>query len=311
MEPNPSLYLGWSPDLESQHSSDIAALSLADGSLPCSSLAPSDTPLNLDPSWFIQKNQGCWPFCHAHMRNGIVRLLYWLTTKGKQEEFSRYYAAITDLRMDGNDSEPAGASIGGSLKASIKYGEALEAEMPYPPLWPNPPVNGPDATDAWCRRNYTNKLPESATQDSMSRHIQSIVPNIRTYKDLDAALTSGRTAVGFGMNWTTGWAGVRSVDTVKYFPSGRVLGGHALLFFGWRTILGRRYPIMHNSHDGWGINRRAAIAPEVCDQILSQSQFGAFAVTNIAIEEKDAAQAQPWDWLTVETLKAKPIDPFS
>lgn len=290
---------GWNPDLESQHDAEIAKVSTGFGVLNCAAPAAEAIPLNLEIDWFTQDDQGAWPFCHAHMRAGIEEVLYWLTTKGKVKQASRLYDAITDMRMDGNDSSPEGASIGGSLRAAIKDGWCEETILPYPPLYPQDGIG----------RHYSNKIPETATEDSKHRHIKSIVPGIRTYKDVDAALVSGRTAVGFGMNWLSGWGQIRGVGTVNSTPSGRNLGGHALFFFGWRTISGLRYPILHNSHNGWGIKRRAAIHPHVVDDILAHSQFGAFAVTNIEIDDP-IPQPQPWDWLTSGNFQSGPVDPF-
>lgn len=300
--------LGWKPELEGLHAEAIAANALSTGSLLCS-LSESEIPANLDPTWFVQKNQGCWPFCHAHMREGIVKVLYWLSTKGQVQDFSRYYAAITDMRMDGNDSQPEGASIGGSLNASIKYGEPLESLMPYPPLQPDNPGPGFNY-DRWCAQHYSNKIAEGVQEDANQRHIKSLVPGIRSYSQLMNALTSGRTAIGIGITWTSGWAQIRGVDVVHHLPSGRILGGHALFLFGWRTIGGEKYPLMHNSHDGWGINRRAALSPSCIDDMLNRNGFGCIAATNIELTEK-VPQAQPWDWITPDSFESKPIDPWS
>jgi len=299
--------LGWLPDLEKMHDEAMLAMTLADGALPCSTPPAFAIPATLDPDWFIQAVQGVWPFCHAFMRCGIFRVLYWLTTKGQQIDVSEYYAAITDMMMDGDASQASGASIAGSLRASIKYGEAGEKTLPYP----NSNVPSNMSIDAFYRKNYSSKLPTVAVEDAKQRHIKSIVPNIRTYKDLDNALVSGRTAVGFGMDWYTGWDQLKDIDTLNYVPSGRFRGGHALMFFGWRTINGVRYPLMHNSHEGWGKRRRIAIHPNVVQTILQNSKYGALAVTNIDVAEKEV-KAQPWDWLNdIANFKAKPIDPFN
>jgi len=297
------LAFGWKPELEDKH--DLSDISLA--TLPCSLPAESDIPKDMNPTWFTQDNQGVWPFCHAHMRTGIVECLYWLATKGQTQNFSRYYAAITDMKMDGDDSQPEGASIGGSLKASIKYGEAVESLMPYPPLQPNPPTNN---INRWCQQHYSNKIADTVSQDATHRGIESIIPNLRTYKDVDNALVSGRTAVGFGLYWTTGWASFRGKSVVESGVGGQVLGGHAVFFFGWETHNNVRYPILHNSHLGWGTNMRIAVAPSIVDSILRNSPFGAFAVTNIKKDDPTPI-SQPWDWLTPEAFKDKPVNPFN
>lgn len=298
--------LGWLPDKEDQHAAEIVKFSRGYGAVTCDAPNPSDIPADLDPTWFIQKVQGVWPFCHAHMRAGIVEVLYWLATKGTVQDFSRYYAAIMDMRMDGNDSEPEGASISGSLRSSVKDGDALESLFPYPQLQPNGNVD----IDAWCKQHYSNKIDATTVQDASQRHIKSVVPGIRSYANLDAALVTGRTAIGFGMTWTTGWDAIRRVDTVKSFPQGRIRGGHALMFFGWRTIAGERWPLLHNSHDGWGIKRRAALAPAVIDRLLSNNQFGAFAVTNIELKDSNP-QPQSWDWVTAANFQSGEVNPFS
>lgn len=296
--------LGWRHDIEDRV--DLEGLILAEGRVPCSTPAESTIPDNLDLEWFIQAVQGVWPFCHAFMRVGIFRILYWLATKGKVIDISEYYAAITDMKEDGDDSRPSGASIGGSLKASINFGEVLETLMPFPPLYPSGNVSN---YDAWCQQHYSNKISEAVKEDAKLRGIKSIVPGIRSYNDLDRALVSGRTVVGLGMDWTSGWDAVKGVDKVIHLPSGRYRGGHALMVFGWKKIEGRRWPILHNSHESWGVRRRAAVSPETWNDILQRSRYGAYAVTNIALDEPEPTH-QPWDWLTVDSLKSGIINPF-
>lgn len=292
-DPGPAL--GWIPENEEQHAEELVNIALAYGALPCSLPAESAIPADMIPDWFLQRVQGSWGFCHAFMRTGIVRALYWLSTKGQTVDFSPYFAAITDLRMDGNDTVPGGASIGGSLRGSIKYGEALETLLPYP------------ADNA----RYSNKIPANVMEDASHRHIKSIVPGIRSYAALDAAQVSGHTAIGFGMNWYTGEDAIRGVDTIKTNPAtGRLRGGHALMFFGWKTIAGERWPLLHNSHLGWGETnkRRAFVNPKVVDAWLKNSQFGAFGVTNLDIGE--IVQNEPWDWVTASSFKSGNVDPF-
>lgn len=293
MENEPAL--GWIPENEEQHSADLVNITLAYGALPCSMPAEASIPADMIPEWFLQRLQGSWGFCHAFMRTGIVRALYWLSTKGQTVDLSPYFAAITDLRMDGNDAVPGGASIGGSLKGSIKYGETLETLMPYP------------ADNA----RYSNKISPNVLQEAAHRHIKSIVPGIRSYAALDAAQVSGHTAIGFGMNWYTGDDAVRGVDMIKTNPStGRYRGGHALMFFGWKTIAGERWPLLHNSHLGWGEKdkRRAYVAPKVVDAWLKGSQYGAFAVTDLLLDQP--VQNASWDWVTAANFQSAPVNPF-
>lgn len=267
--------LGWEPDQEPQHDAFVQSVSLS--GLPASA---GDIPLNLDfPNW-MQDNQGMYPLCHAHMSTGCAELLAGLESNGQFPQYSRFATAIWDLIMDGGDARaPAGASIGGSLKTGIKNGYADEKLMPY-------------LSDTV---HWTNGIHEEVKQNAALHHYDSVVPGIRDYRSLDAALTSGRCVVGFGLYWTTGWDAVQNTDTLSYMPGGRVRGGHAILAAGWKTVGGDRWPMIHNSHATWGVRRRCAVAPKVWDRILDprSSPFGAFAITNIKLDD---ANPQPLDW---------------
>lgn len=286
---------GWKEEYEEKHSNDLASICCAQGHVPIASLGEANIPPNMDFEWFTQNDQLGWPFCHAHMRTGMEEILYYLATQGKIQNFSRYYAAITDMRMDGDDSRPEGASIGGSLRSAVKDGAAIETLMPYPPYNP---------------RNYSNKIPANVKEDALSRHIKSLITGIRSYDDVDRLLTSGRGVVGLGFNWTQGWANIRGYDAVKQVPGGRILGGHALFLAGWKTIGNRRCPILHNSHDGWGVKRRAALFPEVVDYLIKTSRYGAFGATTIELGDKDP-KPQPWDWVKGANFASGQVDPFA
>lgn len=285
--------LGWRKDEEPKHENFVASVSVSVGDLPCAAASEADIPNDMIPDWFTQNNQGSWPFCHAHMRTGMEECLAWLETKGTVYQFSRAFAAIMDMRMDGDDRYPEGASIGGSLKSAIRDGAAMEPLLPYFPTG-----------------KYSNKVPETVKADALTRRIHSLIPNIRSYSALDKILTSGRGAVGFGMDWTTGWAAFRGVDQVAKMPGGRVLGGHALFFFGWKKIAGERWPFLHNSHAGWGVHMRTAVAPRVIDYILQNSRYGAYGATNIVMNDPSDKIVQPWDWITTANFQSAPVNPF-
>jgi hypothetical protein len=177
--------------------------------------------------------------------------------------------------------------------------------MAYPPSAPA----GYQNINAWCQQHYSNQISETVSEDAKKRHLKSIVPNIRSYDALDRALVSGRTAIGFGIDWNSGWAGLRGVDKCSTFPSGRFFGGHALMFFGWRTFGGERWPLMHNSHEGWGQKRRVAIAPRTVDWMLKNSRYGAVAATDVELNEP-IPEARDWDWVTADNFRSKPVNPF-
>jgi hypothetical protein len=253
---------GWKEENETLHNVDDLRHSVV-----C--LGASDVPDDLDIDWF-QDDQGAQPFCHAHMRTGAAEILAGLKM-GEFPQYSRYFAAITDMFMDGDDaSTPQGASIGGSLRASIKYGEALEKLMPYEP---DP-------------RRYSRHIDPPVLTDAQQRGLVSLSPKINDYATMMSLMTSGRYVIGFGLKWTTGWANLRNVATAEGRSiGGQILGGHAVLFFGWKTIKGDKWPILHNSHDGWGVQRRCAIPPNFVDYILNGSIYGAWGMSDIKLND--------------------------
>jgi hypothetical protein len=269
MEPE----LGWTPELEEQHDSAIVEMSA-----PAPICAAGDIPKELDVSWFTQQDQGHWPFCHAHMRTACLEYLYWVATRGQVVQYSRRFATITNLRMDGDDSRPNGASIGGSMRASQKWGEALEESFPY-----------------FGDTGYSNHIPAKVMLEADAHRIRSLAPACRSYDAMDAALTSGLVALALGFEWSTGWDDQRGGKFLDAIPRGRVRGGHALAAFGWVTRAGERWYAMHNSHPNWGQNRKMYLAPDVWDRLLIESRFGACLVSDL--ELKDAPPARPWDWL--------------
>jgi len=269
MEPE----LGWLPELEEQHEVAIAEISA-----PAPVCSAGDIPKELDVSWFTQQDQGLWPFCHAHMRTACLEYLYWVATRGQVTQYSRRFAAITDMRMDGDDSRPNGASIGGSMRASQKYGEALEELLPY-----------------FGDTGYSNRIPENVMANADAHRIRSLAPACRSYEAMDAALTSGLVALALGFDWTTGWDDLKGAEYLDDMPRGRVRGGHALAGFGWRTRGGERWYALHNSHPQWGVARKCYLSPRVWDRLLKESRFGACLVSDL--ELKDALPARPWDWL--------------
>lgn len=275
-------FLGWAPDNEAQHSLALAALA---PTAICSAPDPANIPDNLDlPDW-QQQLQGYWPFCHAFMRTGAEEVLYWLA-KRDWLEFSHYRAAILNMRTDGNDSSPVGASISGAFRSAIADGAALEKFQLYPPLYPPNNVQSSAQIDAWCSSIYKNIVQPLATQDATNRHIKSVTPNIRSYDQLKQLMVTGRYVFGLGMDWTTGMDNIKGVDQYPSLPSGSVRGGHALFVFGWKKVNGDLWPIMHNSQSNlWGVRRRCAFPPRWWDYVLSRGRYGAFGASDIAITD--------------------------
>ena len=266
--------LGFDETHEEVQAGQLGEMLLAE--LPCS--APSDIPKDMPVDWFTQQSQGSWPFCHSHMRTACAEFLYWLATKGKVVQYSRAFGAITNLRMDGNDSRPAGASISGSMRAANKYGEALEDLFPY-----------------FKNGIYTNQIPASVSDNASKHRIEKVVPSCRSYDQMDAALTTGLFALALGFTWTTGWDAVRGQQFLDGIPGGRVRGGHALAGFGWLTRAGERWYCLHNSHDGWGTNMRCYLSPKTWDNLLRNSPYGANLVSDIKIT--DETVSRDWEWL--------------
>lgn len=266
--------LGWEPGNEEQHTDKMTAMIRAE--MPCA--APSNVPAQMLVEWFIQQSQLSWPFCHSHMRTANEEYLYWIATKGKVTQYSRAFAAITDLRMDGNDSRAAGASINGSMRGSNKFGNVLEDKFPYF-------VNG----------IYTNQIPQSLLDEAKKHTIKTVIPNCRSYDQMDAALTTGLVGLALGFTWTTGWDSVRGVEFCDRIPNGQVRGGHALAGFGWVTRAGERWYALHNSHDGWGKRMRCYLSPRVWDSLLKTSPYGACLVSDL--ELTDETKPRDWEWL--------------
>lgn len=258
------LSFGWEPEQEPQHNKEVASLQAA---AICS--VPDVVPATFDFPW-QQRNQGRWPFCHAHMAGGMAEVLCLLSTK-QQVQFSRYFTAITDLRMDGDDSHAAGASISGSLRARIKYGDALDAKKPY--------LKDTD--------NYSNKISQDALADSTHHHITSLTSQIRSYDQWKALATTGRYVLGFGLDWTEGLANLRGMATYAGSSlGGSVLGGHAVMSTPrWITVKGDLWFALDNSHLGWGKGMRCFMPPKFWDRILGTSRFGGWASSDIALDD--------------------------
>lgn len=258
---------GWKQENESLHD-----LTVYRHSVICSVGSDVPVPDVLDlPDW-MQDDQLSWPFCHAHMRTGISEILAGLAMNdGTFPKYSRYFAAITDMKMDGNDSRPEGASIGGSLKAAIRWGDAAEELMPYP---------DPE------RVRYSNRISDAVFANAAAHKIKSLSPLITSYDQMISMAKSQRYVFGIGIPWTTGLANLQGVsDNDGRATSGGVLGGHALLSFGWKKIKGDLWPFLHNSHNGWGIKRRVAMSPKWWDSILKNNYFGVWGVSDIELTD--------------------------
>ncbi len=267
--------LGWDPDKEDLHTAALAEFSVP--ALVCD--APVSIPDTLEIPGYRQDMQGAWPFCHAHMRTMCSEILTWMATKGELRHYSRKFAAITDMRQDGNDRRPAGASIGGSMRAALNYGECLETDFPYY-------VQG---------ENYSNVIPAELLTRAAKTHIRTLVPGIRSFEDFDRAMVTGNVTCGFGIDWTTGWSGLRGVEYLTYMPGGNFLGGHALGFFGWRTRGGERHYAMYNSHPGWGADTRIFVAPAVIDKICRTTRYGLLLASDMNLAEP--VKPRGWDWI--------------
>lgn len=258
------LFFGWEPKQEHQHNSAVASFQ---AKAVCD--VPSSVPDTFDFVW-KQRNQRRRPFCHAHMRGCVEEVLCLLATK-QSLQFSRYYAAITDLRMDGDDRHAAGASISGSLRSAIHDGACLDSIKPY------------IADDA----QYSPNISDLAVADATHRHVKSLTSQIRSYDQWKALALTGRYVLGFGLDWTEGLAALRGIR--QYAGSslgGAILGGHAVASTPrWITVKGDKWFPIDNSHDGWGVDMKCFMPPKWWDRILSTSRFGGWASSDIAIDD--------------------------
>lgn len=258
------LFFGWEPENEEQHTTAVASYQAR---AICS--APDVIPDTFDFTW-IQRDQRRRPFCHAHMRGGMEEVLCLLGTR-KQVQFSRYFDAITDMRMDGNDSRPAGASISGSLRGAIKFGSCLNNLMPY--LKDN--------------EGYSNRISTECMADAAHHHIASITTQIRSYDQWKALAITGRYVLGFGLDWTEGLAALSGVRQWNNQPlGGSVLGGHAVMSTPrWITVNGDKWFPLDNSHYQWGRDMKCFMPPKFWDRILGNSRFGAWAASDITLDD--------------------------
>ncbi len=262
------LYFGWKEENESLH--DVSAL---EHSARCM-VSASDVPDTVECSW-MQDDQGPLPFCHSSMSTGAGEILAGMATAepGKPPvfpQYSRYFSAIMNLRQDGDDRYPDGASIRGAMLAAIK-GLALESLMPY----------------LKSSNQYSNRIPESVQANAKLHRIKSITPPIRSYDEMNAIMPSGRYVMAFGLQWTQGLANLRNVRTCPNLTGGQVLGGHAVLSSpSWITQGGDKWYALDNSHNGWGLKRRVFMSPQWWDWMLRRSgQYGAFAASDIALDD--------------------------
>lgn len=277
--------LGWDPDKEELHTEALAQFSAP--ALVCE--APATIPETLDFPGYTQDMQGPWPFCHAHMRTMCGEVLTWLATKGERRQYSRKFAAITNMRQDGNDSRPAGASIGGSMRAAVNYGECLESDFPY----------------YTANERYSNVIPQTVLAQAAKTRIKTLVQNVRSFDDFDRAMVTGNVVCAFGIDWTSGWAGLRGVEYLEKMPRGNFQGGHALVFFGWRTRGGQRYHAMYNSHPGWGIGTKLFVAPSIIDQICRTTRYGLLLASDMDLGEP--VKPRGWDWVDTATFVPTPF----
>lgn len=258
------LFFGWEPEQEQQHQLAVATLAPR-----ATCAAPDVVPDIFDFPW-VQRDQRRRPFCHAFMRGGMEEVLCLLGTR-KAIQFSRYFDAITNMRMDGNDSRPTGASISGSLRAAIRYGSPLDRLKPY--------LEDDEA--------YSNRITAECLADATHHHISSITTQIRSYDQWKALAITGRYVLGFGLDWTQGLA---SLQGQRQFGNqslgGAILGGHAVMSTPrWITVNGDKWFPLDNSHSRWGVGMRCFMPPKFWDRILGNSRFGAWAASDITLDD--------------------------
>lgn len=263
--------LGWAPEHEPKHThrlSDFTPIAMC--------AAPATIPDIHELNW-VQDEQGPTLFCHSHMSTGMLECLDLLAQGdgGKVRNFSRYFSAIMNMRQDGDDSQMAGASISGSILVATEIGSPLEDLMPW--IWYDD-QNHP----------YSNRIPAVALAGAMHHKLKSLIPNIRSYEEMDKWAVTGRAVMGFGMDWTTGMDSLRGVKFCSRTPPGSYRGGHALTSsLSWITRAGERWYALDNSHLGWGDgeSRRCYMSPGWWDHELAVSRFGAQIATDIEVDD--------------------------
>jgi hypothetical protein len=261
-----TISLGWNEELEAMHAEQLAKLRVP---LKVSTPVSADIPDELDTSWFKPEDQGPFNSCCGNANAGLGEYLWFLQTKGEVLQFSRRWMYVQTKKRDKSVNVDDGASISGGMLVAAEDGYALEQLVPY---WRS-------------GERYSPVIPNEleARRDASERRLRSVT-DIKTYDDMDRWLTSGAGGVLIGIDWVEGQLQFKSAFMDRE-PGGRSVGGHALWLGGWTTRGGERWPFMHNSHRGWGVNQRTAVNPKIIDKWCRNNRFGVKGGSDMTIPQ--------------------------
>jgi hypothetical protein len=219
--------------------------SLAD--LPRLGGAGENIPESIDHEWLELPEQHSMGSCRGHSGAVGATVCNWIDTGGEVLPLSRMYVYLTSQQADGLVGD-VGATIAGGIKAMSERGVPREETFPYP-------------------GQYSTHIPPAADAEAREHRILKHAP-MRSYDDCFRWLATGVGVLDFGILWTQELAD--NTSGVLDRDRGRVLGGHAVLSFGYSRRVDRqdrKYLWFGNWHGPqWGKNGRAEVAPALIDK---------------------------------------------
>jgi len=184
-----------------------------------------------------------------------------LKLKGYDVEISRMAAYLLAQKYGGGWTGDNGASIGGAVRASEDFGMPLEATMSYP-ISRSPAEADRNYSNSvkWLKANWDKVQAEAANYKFQSH------TDIKGPDEVCDYTGSKMGGIIIGIPWDpNSMAASRTGKITKWNASGK--SWHAMYFRGFKTFSGVRWPMLCNSHKGWGFEGKgwAYIAPEIVD----------------------------------------------
>lgn len=223
--------------------------------------------------WLQVENQFQIGSCSGQARTSCNEIAYHRETKGGIIQLNRMFAYRTGQMIDGLSGD-VGATITGSAKGSMKYGECLESIWPY--------VN-----------RYQSKLPQACFTDAAKRKLR-MYKALRSYDDVLRWLVHGIGGVQIGIDWNSSMDNYDKNGLILKYSQGG--GGHALCLGDWNTDYkddaGNPFIEMFNSWGKtWGVNGSAFIHPKIVDYWCKNE-------TVVGYSDMDGDEIKPrsYDW---------------
>lgn len=225
--------------------------------------------------WLQNENQFQVGSCAGQSRTSACEIAYFRETKGGIIQFNRMFAYRTGQMIDGITGD-RGATIYGSVKGSVKYGECLESLWPY--------IN-----------RYQSKVPQECFKQAESRKLKTYKA-LRSYDDVLRWLVHGIGGVQIGIDWNSSMDNYDKNGLITKYSQGG--GGHALCLGDWNKNYlddnGNPFIEMFNSWGkSWGVNGNAYIHPKVIDYWCKYE-------TVVGYSDMDGEDIKPrtYDWST-------------